>query len=317
MNQTPLPPVADTSHRTIEIYAHEKRPRELLDETKRVDIPKITFAEDGPLTHPTAMRIEKCISRSKKDDRGLLLARQGVAVPIRVSAERLPRALRICDALLQALEQTGYLLTWETPYNEPLKVTVLDEPLTFLISEKVKRSDHPANDNEPWWQRQRWDYEPTGRLMLTIECDESLGIRHTWSDGKKNVVEDALGHFIASLPLAPKALKQKREEQAVWHRQWEEERKREVEQAARRAEYERRAKVVEELARSWDQSKSLRGFAEKLSSQAEQSDIPEDQRKEIRGMAEWAMRHAAFVDPFTDPERMILRFKTPPWGYGS
>jgi hypothetical protein len=100
-------------------------------------------------------------------------------------------------------------------------------------------------------------------------------------------VKDSLGHFVVSLSAIAKALKRKREEQAELHRKWEAERKQQAEQAARKAEYERRAKAVEILARSWDQSKSLQAFAEKLSSQAGHERVPEEQRQDIRAMAEW------------------------------
>ncbi|MBZ5669330.1 MAG: hypothetical protein LAO04_06350 [Acidobacteriia bacterium] len=282
------------------------------------------LAEDRPLSHPITLRIEKCFSRSRKGDRGMLLARPGMAVPIQVSAERLPRALPICDALLAALEQAKYQLTWPRPYNVPLKVTVLEEPLAFLISEAVERKEHKPTSSEisrqkrePWWHPPRWDYQPTGRLKLTIEWSEHLGVRRSWSGGKKRRVEDFLGHFLVSLAAVAKALKRQREQRAEWERKWAEERKREAERAARRAEYERRAKAVESLARFWDQSKSFRAFAEKLSPEAERAGVPEEQRQDIRAMAEWVMRHAGFIDPFTDLTRMIRQFKDPPWSYGS
>jgi hypothetical protein len=324
MKRTPLPSVTDTSPGTVEIYPHERRPTDQFDEIEEQEIPIVAIAEDGPLVHPVALRIEKCLTRPKKDVRGLLLPRQGMSVPLQVSAEQLPRALRICDALLQATEQARYQVTWTKPYNAPLTVTVSEEPLSFVISEVLERTEHRTTSREvsrqkrePWRRWPKWDYVPTGRLRLTIECGEALGIRRTWSDGKKKRVEDGLGRFLVSLPLVAKALKRQREEQAEWHRKWEEERKREAERAARRAEYKRIADVVEGVAHSWEQSKSLRAFAEKLTSEAEREGIPEEQRQDIRALADWTMRHADFVDPLTDLAWMIRQFKRPPWSYGS
>lgn len=197
-------------------------------------------------------------------------------------------------------------------------MTVLDEPLEFRIYETVKRRDHQVAASErhlSLWQLPRWDYEPTGCLALAIECGDNLGIRHSWSDGKKQRVEDVLGRFILTLPAVAKALKRRREELAEQQRKWAEEWKREAEQAARRAEYERRAKAVEGLTRSWEHSKSLRAFAERLSSLAGQEGPPEEQRPDIRAMAEWAMRHAELADPFTHLAWMVGQFKNPPWSY--
>jgi hypothetical protein len=293
-----------------------------LDEMEEQEIPLVTVAGDGPLTHPIALQIEKCLSRPRADDRGMLLPKPGTAVPIRVSFEQLPRALRICDALLQAMEQAQYQVTWPKPYNAPLTVTVLGEPLTFLISEAVNRKEHqianPREKLDPWWAHPRWDYEPAGRLRLAIECSDYLGVRRRWSDGKKKRrLEDALGRFIVSLAVIAKALKRQREERAEQERRRAEERKRQVELAAQRAEYERRAKAVEGLAHSWEQSKALRAFAERLTSEAEREGIPEEQRQDIRALADWTMRHADFVDPLTDLAWMIRQFKSPPWSYGS
>lgn len=74
--------VRDTSQlAAIKIYAHERRPREARTETEAQEIPKIAVAEHGPLSHRLAIRIEKCISRSKKSEAGLLLPRLRKAVP--------------------------------------------------------------------------------------------------------------------------------------------------------------------------------------------------------------------------------------------
>src|SRR5215472_12854347 len=131
----------------------------------------------------------------------------------------------------------------------------------------------------------------TGRLKLSIELTEGFGIRHSWSDCKRHRVEDCLGEFMVSLMAIAKALKLQREEWAQRERRWEEERKRQAEQAARRAEYERRAKAIEGFARSWDQSKSIRAFAERLSLEAEHAPLPEEQKQDLRAIAEWVMRH--------------------------
>jgi len=316
--RTALPTAKEPRLNTVEIYPHA-RPLEQPAEVEAQEIPNIVVAHDRPLAHPITLRIENSFSMTRKDERGLLAPRPGMAVPVQVCAERLPRALRILDVLLEVLEQAEYPLAWPKPYNALLTVAVLDEPLAFRISEVVRRKDHQVTlreKHQPSWQLPRWDYEPTGCLTLAIQGVDNLGIRHSWSDGKNQRVEDVLGRFIVTLPAVAKALKRRREELAEQQRKWAEERKRREEAAARKAEYERRAKAVESLARSSDQSKSLRTFAERLASMAEQEGIPEEQRQDIRTMAEWAMRHAGYVDPFTDLAWMIRQFKDPPWSYG-
>jgi hypothetical protein len=41
------------------------------------------------------------------------------------------------------------------------------------------------------------------------------------------------------------------------------------------------------------------GTLPRLFSEAEQQGVPKEQRQDIRAMAEWAKRHAEFVDPLT------------------
>ena len=116
----------------------------------------IPVAEGRPLTHPISLQIEKLLFHSRKYDMGLLVPKLPlVAVPIQVSAEQLPRALRICDAVLEAFERKQYPLSWPKPYNEPLTVVVLGEPLAFMISEAVERRERKGaasrNSEASWY----------------------------------------------------------------------------------------------------------------------------------------------------------------------
>jgi hypothetical protein len=314
-----LPRSTQSSAGTVEIHPHKSQPQEQREAQAR-DIPKILVAEDRPISHPITLLIEMSFHQSKKSEWGLIAPEPLVEVPMHVSARQLSRALRICDALLVALEQAGHKVAWPPPYNESLKVTVLGEPMTFLLSEVLERTAHKLTNSEvlrqkreSWWQAPTWDYEPSGRLMLTIEYGESLGVRRSWSDGKRKRIEDILGEFLVSVTAVAKAVKRRREEIDEWHRKWEEERKRQEELAARRAEYERKAKLVTDFIRGWEHGKSLRAFAEKLCSAADQAGIPEEQRRDIRSMTEWAMRQAGFIDPFADLARAVQQFKGPQW----
>ncbi len=117
-----------------------------------------------------------------------------------------------------------------------LKVT---EPLQFTMSEVLDSSEHKPTASEIsrqkhewWWKPPKRDHRPSGRLRLTIESREYLGLRRSWSDGKKQRLEGSLGHFLVALTVVGKALKRQREEQAERQRAWEEERKRREEMAA-------------------------------------------------------------------------------------
>lgn len=302
---------------TIEIHPSD-RPAVERDATgEKQPIPTIEVAGDRPITHPLALQVERSILRST-DEKGALLARKGRVVPINASPVALPRAVRILDALLFALQEAGHKLEWPKPYNTPLKVIVLEEAFGFSISEVARAKPHTLTLQESArpWSAPKWDYEPTGRLKLSIDCGHYSGIRHAWTDGKKQRTEKCLGRFLVALPMLANALKRERQEQAERERRWAEQRKREEEERRWREEYERKAKIVEKFAHSWEKGKLLREFSVALKAVAEGPSLPDDQKQELNAMVDFAVRHAAYVDPLTHPKWMADNFKNPPWQYG-
>ncbi len=315
--RTPLPRIEDQRLDTIEIYPREHQAVANDQPGQDQQVPTIEVAEDRPISHRLALRIERSISRSRKD-RGVLLARKGRAVPIHVSLETRPRALRILDALLFAVEEAGHTLEWSKPYNTPLKVRVLEEALEFSISEVVRAKPHtltPQESTRPW-MAPKSDYEPTSRLKLSIDCSDYLGVRRAWSDGKRRRIEKCLGHFLVTLPLVANALKALRAERAERERKWAEERKREEEARKRREEYARKAQVITKLAQAWKESNLLRDFSAALAAAAEKLGTTEQEKQETRTMVSWTQAHADYVDPLTDLKCAIRQFKNPPWQYG-
>lgn len=324
LKRPPLPIIAEARLNTIEIFPSQPRPPILDPQKAEIQIPTIFVSEGRAITHPHALRIERFILEKKTDEMCLLLPRKGRVVPIRVSPEALPRAMRIVDAVLAAVEAANYTLKWESPYNTALSITVLDEMLSFSISEIVERKEHkPTREEitreklELFWHPPKWDYRPSGRLKITIDYTDFRGVRHTWSDGKKKPLEEYLGHFIVGLVLAAKAIKQGREERAEQERKWAEERKQAAEKEARRAEYKRKAEVVGKLAGAWNESKLLREFANSLSTEAENMSASEDQKQDLLALVVWTLRYADFVDPLTDLPWVIRQFKNPPCYSGS
>src|SRR5260370_39309413 len=142
-------------------------------------VPVIEVAEDRAITHRHVIRIDKSVLRSKADERGLTLSRQGRMLPVHVSLESLPRALRILDALFAALDGAGYVIEWASPYLSPVNVIVLNERIGLSISEAIERTQHEVTQNEAsrqevdrWWRPPRWDYTRTGRLKLVLQSAE-------------------------------------------------------------------------------------------------------------------------------------------------
>ena len=306
----------------IQIIPHRKRLVETYKPREEQRIPTIEVAGDGVITHRLALRIERSVSKNKSDERGLLLARKGRTLPILVALESLPRALQILDALLTALDAAGYKIEWPSPYNVPLIVIVLDEKLRFSITEFVERQEHKPTKDETarqkadyWWRPPKWDYTLTGRLKVTLESTESSSIRHSCADGKRRRVETCLGEILVVCENIANAVKKERQERAEAERKRAEERKREEEERQRQYEYDRKAEVVGKLASSWRESRLLREFAAAMQADSESGQVPDEQKQELRQIADWTVQHADFVDPLTDFAWVIRQFKKPEWQY--
>lgn len=72
---------------------------------------------------------------------------------------------------------------------------------------------------------------------------------------------------------------------------------------------------MEELARDWHEAGRLREYAEAIKAAAENPDTPEEQKPDLAAMADFALRHANYLDPITDLKWMVTQFKNPPWQY--
>jgi hypothetical protein len=283
--------------------------------------PTIEVKNDRPITHPVARRIERSMSRKPIDERGTLGARQGRDVPLKISAEALPRALRLLDAFFAALDREMYVFEWPSPYDKPLKIAVCDDKLQLSMTEAIRRSAHKPTQEElarqkadSWWRPPRWDYAPSGDLKLTVESCEYAGINRTWTDGKRQKLEACLGEALVTCQKLPAAVKKEREDRAEAERLRREEEKRRAEEASRKAEYDRKAEAVKELAHSWQESRLLREFAAALRTIATTApDLSDDARSELQGMIDWTLHNAGYVDPLTDLKWTINQFKNPPW----
>lgn len=313
--KTTLPAANDTKLETVEIFHHEPRPTEQFKVKDERPVPAVEVREDRQITHPFAIILEKSISRSKFDERGLLKTTQGRVVPFKVSMNTLPRTLRILDAFFSALDQSKFKLDWPKPYNTVLTIRTDGEQIRIFIAETIQRSEHKPTKEEieeqkrhSWHYPPRWDYNSTGQLKFTLESVE-FPIQSSWSDGKRRRLEDCLGEIIVECERTAPAVKKAREMRAEQERQWAEQRRKEQEAAIRRAEYERKAKAIKKLSQQWQESKCTRDFANDLKLTAESCDVADSVKEELRSMIEWTIKHADYLDPLTDLNWTVREFK--------
>jgi hypothetical protein len=321
--RTSLPAITDPRLESITIFRSEPKEQNVLTPEEKEQIPQIEVATNGPTTHIFVGRIERNMTKSNLDERGMLLAKSGSVVPVKVSPLALPRAMRLFDALFAATDKVGYKIEWHTPYNTQIKMTVLDEKLTFFISESTNRREHQptpeerARQKEHSWSRPpQWDIIPNGFLRFTLSSCEYQYTSHSWSDGKRRKLEDCLGEIFLACEKTARAVKQERLDRAEAERRRVEEQKRRAEEAARQAEYDRKAKALKELAHSWEESKLIKDFTTALQATLAQPDVPETVKEELQKIVEWGFDHADYVDPLTDLNWVAEHFKKPSWMFG-
>ncbi len=167
------------------------------------------------------------------------------------------------------LDDAKHALEWPSPYNAPPKIVADGEKLQFMITEAIERKEHkPTIDEEAnlkldrWWSPPQWDYTSTGRLRLTLESCECLGISHSWADGKRRKLDTCLGKVLITCQKMAAAIKKEREDRVRHRRDLERQRARELEAREREEEYLRKSEVIKKTADSLELSQGIRRLVE-------------------------------------------------------
>jgi hypothetical protein len=228
-----------------------------------------------------------------------------------VSRGALPRALRIMDALLKALEERGHLVDVTAPWvrdsyrSSPdllpgvTRIQVGEEWIHVGVREGYTRIEvrRPLEWAAAWGgyalERVR---KPTGRLSLFISNAPS-GYRATWSDGEKQRVEDCLGSFVAYLPLVAAKRTEERLERERRHREWLEVERRRQEEEARRHEEERRRQALMDVLERWRLARDIRAFVGEVQSALPHAQNAGASDAATRELLTWALAYASEVDP--------------------
>jgi hypothetical protein len=318
VKREPLPQLEKTARNQIEIVIQPTPASAILKDVSsivKVEPVQIQLSDTEPISHPLAIRTQKLLSHATKNERGLLIPKNGNVSHISVSDAALPRSLRILSGVLRVLEEQSFTIKWGTDGESKLCILAFDEELGLTISEKIDAVPHTLTEQElarqkrgQWIYPPKWDYRSTGNLRLSIE-GAPQGIRHSWGDGAEQRVESCIGKFMASLPIVAEARKRQREEQRRREQEWEERRRREQEEQARREERERRAEVLTKLAQEWSDAQRIRDFAVAFAKASSQFCRTEAGKREAEMFFIAAMEYADSVDPLNCIPNVITEFR--------
>ena len=262
---------------------------------------QILLPDEGERMHTTIVAHRKAIAEWKKKEKSRennrWMGRNAPSPPFLVndiSAESIPRACRILDALIKAMEPLGCKLT------NTLAFVVNGETVSVSFSESQDKINHIPTKEENRQlleyeerrkkysyaskpQIRKYDYQYNGRLSFTINSQKSF------RDCKTYQLEDRLGDMVLELYMAAEALKQQRlaREEAERKRQEEERRKEE-----RRKRYNTevdRTLALANIAEDYDTACKIRRYIVAYQESHADEDISE--------WLEWANTKADWYDP--------------------
>jgi hypothetical protein len=228
VKQLPLP----ESRTGYEEYVHKPRPTEKRPKPpatvpgldlfeKPIPVPELIGSE-----HSLIARTRRALTDAAVQERGILWSRGEGSLDLRICQPSTQRALRIANAIIQALERAGFAVevaaspdVQGSPSAYRTHAVVQDERIQFSIAETTEKVERPPTDEEraemrrnPWRIRGPFfEYVPTGNLSLQIEGDWGHERhRRTWSDGQQQRLEDHLHSFIRGLLISAEAHKSRR-----------------------------------------------------------------------------------------------------------
>lgn len=237
----------------------------------------------SPAVKRTAMKLKRPWRAEIAWNKG---ERKGPIIPIDVSDSVADRALHVCEYLLKAATELGWM--FEAPakseeragqsryYEEfdrrppalpPGHLLVEGEALQLRIDERRRRSDHVPTKEEKARHRQghyvhmpRWDYEATGELRFHLSAPDSRHVLRTWKDGTRKRLEHQIKTILLGMLDQARRIKADRERKrlAEIERRLEEERRRQI--AARREAHAELIHELEAQAGAWMRARVLRAY---------------------------------------------------------
>jgi hypothetical protein len=315
----PVPPLRPTKklnatgayiHRTSKPRIDGEQDRETCDLITAEKLPenKITVPPSLDSPHSLIVMTQRSLIGAKVDDRGLKQPRARGCLDIHVGRDSIDRAMLIMDTLVKALESRGFDISVakEPPFST--SVSVMDEVIAFALNEDLNRTEKKLTaaqtkekEKYPWmYSRQEYDYSPNGVLSLRIKSDDSLKTRKTWSDGRRQRLEECLNSFVGGLIKAAIAIKHLRAERERWEREWQEERRQREEAERIRREEEEKLKDLDEEVASWHQSQKIRSYIDAVKKWGIQKygEIKPDSK--LQQWLTWATRQADRLDPLVE-----------------
>ena len=223
------------------------------------------------------------------------------------------------DTLLKALDVRGIELIHDENGEGGTQLIVDGETLGFNLEEKARREKYQPTaaeqkklDEDSYYRYRLADdkFFPSGNLALKLDIRWwGRGLRGTWSDGKRQRVENCLNKFIAT---AYKAAAQKKSARIKRERDERERAEQERRREILRRQIEQEQKRVDALtaqAKLWQEAQQLRAYVQAARSAGYYSPPAITGGHNMKEWCDWALEQANRLDPTISSTPSVLDYK--------
>lgn len=269
--------------------------------------------------HSLIAKAQKRGARAKEVE-GRLKLDYAHCLRVRTSSAAFDRALGIIDALVRGSESRGW--SWKVTGKGSTVVECAGETISVELLERISRRDAPKPEPPKRLSRatawssyslplpDRYVWVPSGELQFVLHEYPGMPVRKSWSDGKRQRLEDKVLQILDGLQEMAAALAIKRERNAARKREWEAEEARRL-QRARLAEVERlRRKRLKTALVDWERAERLRKFCDAVERTGS--------GRPGRDWLDWAREQADLLDPILRDSGTLfsLDVEVPSWFTG-
>ena len=275
---------------------------------------RIVVAETLDRPHALVAATERAFRKPKRRNLGDQPITKRPALASSVSEASLPRALRIMDALVKALDARGMPLRIEPDEKRRTCLTLQDQVLAIRLVENTSRTEREPTEKERQeikkhgytYLPDRYSYNHTGMLKLGILGDYRDELQKVVADGKQQRIEQLLNEFIVKIET--EAVRRKRDAEHRERRRllWEEEARLRREYEEKQRKEMERFKALETAARNWKRAEDLRAYIAAVETKAASEDGSIASERDLGQWIAWARQKADWIDPILNAERPVV-----------
>ncbi len=229
------------------------------------------------------------------------------ALNIHVSRSSLSRALRIMDTIIKAWEFLGGTISVEEYiHDRSRRVTYFS-----LGEDRVSVEMEEKDERIPGQPRWRGDRRFTGQLVLRLNNAWGTNLRGTWSDGKRQRLDNLIDSIITGLLKRIDREKQRRLDNEIEGRQTRRAKERRAAAERREAEEQRRREQLKIVVDNWHEAERIRHYLSVLDAEVGAGNLEPRNEAAFNQWLKWGFWYADHIDPLIRAEPLTEEYEPP------